>query len=344
MTAARPRSAAPAGPFVFLSCSGPHALAELCAELARRRMQPQDLLRLRSFAAAPDGTLGLERELQELLPRSQWPALTSVELDLPQLRGQAIDAIAAQRAHRQRELVQPGKTLRFGDWVFVGALSGADAARQPLRDRIAVRIEHQARSLFERMQAALASAGAELRDVLKVGGWLRFPMSEYEPLGEVRGQLLERARLFPASAAVQVGAPAGPNATLLAFEAIAFTRREQARAATAASSLAPYYASARRADCYVFASGEIARRPAPVCAQVDDVYEQLREHVSAHGGSLRSVVHQTVYVRRPRDLATVEERMRAWLGCRPPTTAIHALDIGFRKGVDVEIELVVRAR
>jgi 2-iminobutanoate/2-iminopropanoate deaminase len=374
-------------PLVFLSDSGPHALERVRQQLAQRDLRLADLLRLRLFTADRANAADIEQALERLLPRREWPAITIVELPGGDGQAQALDAVAAPRAHEQRTAAGdrndnlPGamrglnrrpeaasdrhnrpEAVRFGPWVFVGALTGSSSTGLPLGERI----DLESRNLFARMERVLHAAGAELRDVVKVGGWLRFPMSEYEPLGKVRNELLEQCGLFPASAAVQVGAIAGDRAALdervqhpneeppggvehpneeplLAFEAIAFAPQEGLPRARA-SPLAPYYATARRAGGYVFTCGEIPRQAAPVSRQVIDVCEQLVNHLCEHGASPADVVHQTLFVRRSEDVPAIEREMRAFLGpANTPTTVVPAADLGFRSGVDVEIELVAEA-
>jgi enamine deaminase RidA (YjgF/YER057c/UK114 family) len=218
------------------------------------------------------------------------------------------------------------------------------------------RIGAESRAVFAHIAELLRAQGAELRDVVSVGGWLTFPMRDYGPLGDVRDTLMAETGLFPASAAVQVGRVRSDGA-LLAFEAIAFApkdpvERERWRAASlpAPSPLAPYYASARSAGGYVFTCGEVPTgtadpdRPAAVQTQAGEVYERLGTDLAAHGASPASVVHQTVFVRRPRDRDAVADAARVFYGADalppPPTTLLGAADIGFHPGCDVEIELV----
>jgi 2-iminobutanoate/2-iminopropanoate deaminase len=339
-------------PLVFLSESGPHALARVRAALTGRGLRLDDLLRLRVFAADRSEAIEIERQLGQMLPRHRWPAVTIVELPSAAGSARAVDAIAAAHAHEQRAAIggeeAPGTVsgpaaVRFGPWIFVGSLTGAS----PRELQLGERIEHEARQLFARMERLLRVAGAELRDVVKVGGWLTFPMGEYAPLGRVREELLDRCGLLPASSAVQVQlARQQDQEPLLAFEAIAFAPEGQPRRyppRARASPLAPYYATARCAGGYVFTCGEIPSAPAPLAEQVGDVYEQLRHHLAEQGATLRDVIHQTVFVRRSEDIRVVDRAMRALLDLTvPPTTALSAADMGFRTGTDVEIELVAQ--
>jgi enamine deaminase RidA (YjgF/YER057c/UK114 family) len=279
----------------------------------------------------------------------------------------SLDAIAAPEAGLKREPVEErGRPMavRYGPWVFVGAVTG-ESPRALAR---AQRIEAQSESLFARTERLLDAAGARLGDIVKVEGWLTFPMSEYGPLGEVRSRLLARHGLLPASAAVQVRRVAGPDEPLLSFEAIAFAPKGAPRSSHASgaarslrpaeatpgrgtsmdrprrSPLAAYYATARRAAGYVFTCGEIPRVRSSARRQADDVYGQLRSYLDEHGAGPSDVVHQTVFLRNESDLPAVKAAERAFRGSRIPTTVLPATDMGFRPGVDVEIELIAETR
>jgi enamine deaminase RidA (YjgF/YER057c/UK114 family) len=339
----------------FLSDSGANALEGLVRQLEQRGSRAEDLLRLRAFVASSARASTFVSELEQVLPRERWPALTVVvqaSTDVQArgdnehaptggeaardgeqaaaIEGEAVDAVVAAQAGGRRILGEG--VVRFGDWVFVGAVDGEGAG-----------IESQARSVFERMQAALAQAGTELREVVKVGGWLGFAMSEYEPLGRVRNELLAQSGLLPASSAVQVQTPCPRDASrLLAFEAVAFTA-EEPHTRGRASPLASFYATARSADGYVFTCGEIPRAREHVEEQLLDVYEQLAEHLSEHEATLASTLAQTIYVRSGHDPRAVASEARSLLApTEPSTTIVTVADMGFRPGVDVEVELIAQ--
>ncbi|MGN6372178.1 MAG: RidA family protein [Solirubrobacteraceae bacterium] len=346
----------------FFSHSGSDAFEQLQGELARRGLGLDDLLRLRLFAADRADLMAMVEALDRLLERAQWPALSAVELAPHGAATPSLDAIAAPGAHSTRVAVRapggraPGAAhaMRFGPWVFVGAVSAPGSAGLDLPDRI----ETEARELFAHMQRLLQAGGADLRHVVKVGGWLSFSMSDYEPLAKVRSELLERSSLLPASAAVQTGpifdlahpedGGSSSPAPLLSFEAIAFVPPRPSSkpphpplASAAPSPLAPYYASARRAGEYVFTCGEIPRAPAPAEQEARDVCEQLHVHLAEHGALPQDVVQQTVFVRHGDDVASVEHELARWLRADGvATTVAPALDMGFRPGVNVEIEMI----
>lgn len=319
-------------PLVFLGDSGPGAWERLREQLARRGLGLEDLLRLRLFGADGAGAEELRQSLERELPRERWPALSVVAARTAERAQPALDAIASP-CGREKQSLGP-QAVRLGRWLFIGALSSPNThALSP-----AERIRREAGDVFAEMERLLRAGGARLSDVVRVGGWLSFPMSDYEPLARVREELLERCALLPASAAVQVAASGG--GPLLAFEAIAFAGHSGERARP--SSLAPYYARARSAGGYVFTCGEIPRERGSLEREVRDVCEQLGAHLSEHGALPRDVVQQTVFVRDGEDTPVVERELAAWLGSGDvPTTVVRTIDMGFRAGVNVEVELVV---
>jgi enamine deaminase RidA (YjgF/YER057c/UK114 family) len=372
------------GKLVFLEQIGARGnaratLRRLGQALAQHGLRLEDLLRLRIFVVDLGVQAEMEQALEELLPRHSWPAITIVELpaDASSVQGAlSLDAIAAPDAaltrqpagsteHCRGEGHGRPEAVRYGPWVFVGAVVGASSRELSLRQGV----ETQSRSLFAHMEQLLRAAGAELGDVVKVGGWLTFPMSEYVPLAEVRSGLLARHRLLPASAAVQVGRVAGEGEPLLSFEAIAFAPQgemgsshasaavrspslidhrkpsPQVRDLAKPSPLAAYYATARHAGGYVFTCGEIPRTPTGthVSEQVDDVYEQLGAHLGEHGAGPSDIVHQTVFVRNHEDIPAVQAAGHAFCGTQIPTTLIQVADMGFRPGVDVGVELIAES-
>jgi enamine deaminase RidA (YjgF/YER057c/UK114 family) len=356
-------------------------LSRLTATLAEQGLVLEDLLRLRLFVRDLDELPAIEAAMDRD-GTTESPAVSVVELPTggPAEHGVAVtlDAVAAPGAHEQRRIVDPGgtgdhgvsaglggapRTVRLGPWVFAGAtaaLANRTPSSSPTDDpevegSATGRIGEESRAVFTRMEELLHGQGAELRDVVKVGGWLTFPvrLSDYRPLGDVREALLTEAGLFPASAAVRVGR-VQPAGALLAFEAIAYApeepaERERWRATSLPppSPLAPYYASARSAGGHVFTCGEVPAdaagpdRPVAAGTQAGEVYERLRADLAAHGASPANVLHQTVFVRYPRDGDAVAKTARAFFaGDIPPTTLLGAVDIGFHPGCDVEIELI----
>jgi enamine deaminase RidA (YjgF/YER057c/UK114 family) len=330
----------------------------------------EDLLRLRLFVRDLDELPEIEAALDARLG-SQRPALSIVELPGDSAEpgvALTLDALAAPGARDRRRLCPHG--VRLGPWVLLGAVSSPEPRRDLPRER---RILEQSRALFLRIEELLRAQGAAPRDVVRVGGWLTFPMRDYGPLGQTRSALVGRAGLLPASAAVQV-ARVGSGGELLAFEAIAYApedrggdaggerpgehgaedERDAAGRPTAemTSRLADFYVDARAAGGHVFTSGEVPDGRGSPAEQARETYERLRAHLAAHGATPADVLGQTVFVRAIEDRdsrdavadgAVVTEAARAFYGANatlPPTTLLPVADFGFRAGCDVEIELV----
>lgn len=322
------------------------ALSRLEGALGKRGLVLEDLLRLRLFVRDLDELPGVEAALNARVG-SRRPAVSVVELPADSAESGvalSIDAVAAPGA-RERRRLRP-HSARFGPWVFLGAVTAPAPRREVPRAR---RVLLESRALFAHVEELLRAQGAVLGDVVKVGGWLSFPLRrDYGPLGEVRDALVDSAGLMPASAGVQV-ARVGAAGELLALEALAFSPEESTERTRAAedtrapSRLARFYADARAGGGYVFASGEVPDGRGSVREQAREVYERLGSHLAAHGASPAGVVQQTVFVRRARDAAAVAAAARRFYGAEtppPPTTLLPVADIGFRPGCDVEIELI----
>jgi enamine deaminase RidA (YjgF/YER057c/UK114 family) len=318
------------------------ALGRLADMFAERGLGLDDLLRLRLFVRNLGEMAPIEEALQTHLGPER-PAVSIVEppaASLPPGIAVSLDAVAAPGA-RERRRLGPG-SARLGPWVFLGALGAVEP-----------------HALFAHMARRLREQGARLRDVVKVGGWLTFPMRDYGPLGQTRSALVGETGLLPASAAVQVGR-VGRDGERLAFEAIAFAPEDRDGSPSGAadersdganppagttSRLADFYVDARAAGGYVFTSGEVPDSRGQAHMQASEVYERLGAHLDAHGASPAHVVHQTVFVRRASDGDAIAEAAREFYGADtpPPTTLLNAADIGFNPGCDVEIELVASA-
>jgi enamine deaminase RidA (YjgF/YER057c/UK114 family) len=312
------------------------ALSRLEEALGERGLALGDMLRLRLFVEDLGELPAIEAAIDSHAG-TEPPAMSVIELPANSVEPSValtLDAVAAPDARAHRRLGP--QSVRFGPWVFLGAVTAADP-----------------RAVFAHMQERLRGHGARLCDVVRVEGWLTFPMSDYGPLGETRSALVGEAGLLPASAAVQVGR-VGSGGERLAFEAIAFVPEDRGRKARheAASRLADFYVDARAAGGYVFTSGEVPDGRGTPAEQAREVYERLGAHLAAHGAMPTDVLQQTVFVRAFEDGergdaiadgTVVSEAARAFYGAStsvPPTTLLPVADFGFRPGCAVEIELV----
>jgi enamine deaminase RidA (YjgF/YER057c/UK114 family) len=321
------------------------ALSRLERALGERGLALEDLLRLRLFVRDLDELPAIEAALDARIG-SQRPAMSIVELPADSAEpgvALTLDAVAAPAAREQRRLCP--HSVRLGPWVFLGAVTAPEPRHDLPRER---HILQESRALFAHVEELLRAQGAALSDVIRVCGWLAFPMRAYAPLGKVRDALVDRAGLMPASAGVQV-ARVGAAGELLSLEAFAFSpeagaeRGYEGASAPAPSRLARFYADARAAGGYVFTSGEVPDGRGSIGTQAREVYERLGSHLAAHGASPASVLQQTVYVRHARDGEAVAVAAREFYGAEtppPPTTLLPVADIGFHPGCDVEIELI----
>jgi enamine deaminase RidA (YjgF/YER057c/UK114 family) len=328
------------------------ALSALTAALAEQGLALQDLLRLRLFVRDLDELPEIEAAIDARIG-AQRPAVSIVELPGDSAEpGMALtlDAVAAPGAREQRRLGP--HSARFGPWVFLGAVTAPEPRHDLSREQ---RILEEYRALFAHVEELSRAQGAALSDVVKVGGWLTFPMGDYGPLGETRSALVGEAGLLPASAAVQVGR-VGRGDERLAFEAIAFVTEDRAGTApptpSATSRLADFYVDARAVGGYVFTSGEVPDGRGSPAEQAREVYERLRTHLAAHGAAPADVLQQTIFVHAAEAgeksdavaaRAVVTAAARAFYGADaklPPTTVLPVADFGFQPGCTVEIELV----
>ncbi len=321
------------------------ALSRLERALGERGLVLGDLLRLRLFVRDRDGLPMLEEALDAHM-ESERPAVSLVELPADAAEPSValtLDAVASPGARWQRRLGP--HSARLGPWVFLGAVTAPEPRRDLPRER---RLLQESRALFAHVEELLRAQGAALSDVVKVGGWLAFPLRDYAPLGKVRDALVDHAGLMPASAGVQI-ARVGAAGELLSLEALAFSPEDHAEhgrageRAPAPSRLARFYADARAAGGYVFTSGEVPDGRGSVRAQAREVYERLGSHLAAHGASAADVVQQTVFVRGEHDGMVVAQAAREFYGAEtppPPTTLLRVADIGFHPGCNVEVELI----
>lgn len=335
------------------------ALSRLARALDERGLALGDLLRLRLFVDDLGGLPAIEEAIDSHVGAER-PTMSVVELPTDAAGPGAavtLDAVAAPGARARRRLGP--QSVRLGPWVFLGAVTAPVRLTAPSNLPRERRLLRESRAMFAHVEELLHAQSAELRDVVKVGGWLTFPMRDYGRLGETRSALVGEAGLLPASAAVQVGR-VGSGDERLAFEAIAFAPEDrtdtlQPTPATA-SRLADFYLDARAAGDYVFTSGEVPDGRGSPAEQAREIYERLRAHLAAHRATPADVLQQTVFVRtadagesgsaaadRAVITEAVSEAARGFYGANtnlPPTTLLPVADFGFRPGCAVEIELV----
>ena len=108
----------------------------------------------------------------------------------------------------ERQLISSGstfeKTMGYsravvdGEWIFVSGTTGYDYAKMQIEDDVIA----QARQTFRNIEAALAKAGATLKDVVRVHYYLTH-REDFTLLAPVFGEFLGDVR--PAATAVVCG-------------------------------------------------------------------------------------------------------------------------------------------
>ncbi|MDX6628240.1 MAG: hypothetical protein QOH00_486 [Gaiellales bacterium] len=278
--------------------------------------------------------------------------------------------------------------VRTGDLVFIGATAGRLHGSGALPRRIeelegdapaladfdisgdqAEAALCQSWLLFQTMKGVLAAQGGSLSDIVKVNGWLTFPIRDYKAAADVRLANAIHEGLRPASAGVQIQR-VFPESAELTFEAVALLSGTGKRQGGPTSTMSEMYSDAQLAGRYVWTAGDVPvdvetprvitnvgdlegegrrlavgmlHRPAAAEIQAWDVYARHRRHLARFGASLEDVVHQTVFIRRPEAYPELERAARAnFGGTVPPTTIVPVRDVSPYEETDMEIELVAK--
>lgn len=339
--------------------------------------------------------LPIVQSVSEMFLGDVRPALSVVEIPThgvdPSI-SVALDAVAAGPSAPQPQPLASRDGdgthgVEAGNLIFIGATFGRDPETQsipsavgdvsglpPELEEMALlgpreqEIGVQSWLIFRAISDLLATQGGSLGDVVKLGGWLTFPMREYKPLADVRHYYASAEGLRPASGAIQIQAL--PNGGALAFEAVAVASGSS-RSHGQTSAMSEIYTDVEYGGDYVWTSGEVPIEPSAHAVvdrirelhgddrtfaagtlhsspraeiQARDVYRKLCSYVSDVGSSTADVAHQTIFIRTPVDYLGVERAARAYLGpVLPPTTIIPVCDVSPSEQTDVEIELVARA-
>ncbi|MEV0074105.1 MULTISPECIES: RidA family protein [unclassified Amycolatopsis] len=279
--------------------------------------------------------------------------------------------------------------VRAGDYVFVPSTTGTEPAPAPSRlgtlpDELAAmefstpkatEALEQSWTLFQKMDAALESAGGGIEDVLKVNGWLPESMRYYGPVVLARQALSDHnEKRLVASTGLSIGGLPDPAARI-AFEAVAYLPRSGGDAKEVRlpqADIARYYVGAVRGGGLVFTCGEVPidgpnRRLVDRNAELSGegrslsfghleadtgirakawyVYQLHTEYLEAYGLDLGDVVHQTVYLKDATERAVVERVGTMVFGpTLPPTTFVPIVDTSPFAAASIEIEVVARHR
>jgi enamine deaminase RidA (YjgF/YER057c/UK114 family) len=234
------------------------------------------------------------------------------------------------------------------------------------------RIYRESLQTFANLAHVLEQAGSSIPNILKVNGWVDFPMRDYGATVLARRRYFDQTKKqMMASTGLAVGGTSDPEA-IVAFDAIAVVdglKQGGKDVSGIASPIAsPYVAGAVKGGGLVFTSGEI---PVLVpdgivmdrCDRLPDegrlirlghieaesgmesrawfTYRTLEAHLAALGASFKDVVHQTVFIEHPREFPILERVATMFFGATlPPTTIIPIADTTPFRPAELEIELI----
>lgn len=227
---------------------------------------------------------------------------------------------------------------------------------------------------FQHVRSALELSGATLGDVLKVTGWLDFPMRDFDPMRPVRSYLFSDLPEKAASTALRVG-PTATEGADLAFDAIALIDDPHGRTKDVKidpSRIVPYYVGATSGGGAVFTCGEVPideeiprvinepeqltgtnrlirfgrlDSPTGIEARASYVYEKIERHLRQYGTSLDKVVYQVVYLEDMREFPALEVVARSLFthGIPATTTVPIGETSPFWQESRLEIEVIATA-
>lgn len=391
---------------MFLDVPGDRALAQawqvyanLAMVLDQLGLDASRLARQRVFVREPRDIPIIERVMGHFIDPS------SVATSIVQVHGKGvdplisvqIDAVAVgEGASPPQPKTEPGLEPILGDYpagvvagnfFFVSAIPGInpDTNRlgedpselgraidlfdlSPYRSPRQLAILTQTWFVFDHMKRVCRSVGADLGDILKVMGWLDFPMRDFDPMRPVREHHFSAQQDKVASAALWVGANHTPGA-LLAYDAVCLIDGEPKQVNVEASQIVSYYVGATSGGGAVFSCGEVpideARQtvvagtgdlegsvrlahfgfldaPTGIEERVAFTFQKLQGHLAAYGASLDDVEHQTVFL-DDMGLTSHFERVArdVYDGKMPATTTIPIHETSpFYEDARLEIEVV----
>lgn len=284
---------------------------------------------------------------------------------------------------------EDGSTVaRAGDYVFVPSTVGIEPVAKPSRlgglpeeleamefsTPEADEVLQQSWTLFQRMDAALESAGGGLEDLLKVNGWLGESMRYYGPAVLARQALSnQNEKRLVASTGLSIGGLPQAGARV-GFEGVAYLPRsgDVKEVRLPQADIARYYVGAVKGGGLVFTCGEVPidganRRLVDSNAGLPDegrrlsfghletdtgirakawyVYQLHVGYLKAYDLDLTDVIHQTVYLKDATEMAVVERVGTMFFGqVLPPTTFVPIVDTSPWGAASIEIEVVARQR
>ncbi|MFI5593024.1 RidA family protein [Amycolatopsis sp. NPDC051758] len=369
------------------------AFDQLAEVLASYDLDLRAIARLRVFVTDRENLAVVNRVVRDRLGGHR-PAISVVLVTSQGLDEQVevyLDAVA-YTGESGVEVIEgeDGSTVaRAGDYVFVPSTTGVTPAAAPPRlgdlpDELAglefstpkgAESLRQSWTLFQKVDAALETAGGGVEDVLKVNGWLPESMRYFGPVVLARQALVDHnEKRLVASTGLSIGGLPDPAARI-AFEAVAYLPRTGGDAKEVKlpqADIARYYVGAVRGGGLVFTCGEVPidgadRRLVDRNAELTGedrrlsfghleadtgirakawyVYQLHVGYLEAYGLDLTDVVHQTVYLKDASERAVVERVGTMFFGpVLPPTTFIPIVDTSPFGEASIEIEVVARQR
>ncbi|MGH8872640.1 MAG: Rid family hydrolase [Acidimicrobiia bacterium] len=375
------------------------AYSNLSSILAEAGADTTRIVRQRVFVSDLRDVPAIERVMDHFLDRAS-VATTVVQIsDMgvdPEIVLQLEVVAAKPGAGRPRPISDPvidgalngyPAAVEVGDFVFLSAVPGinpdtglvpssvtelgADAGLfdlSPYRSPRQHAILAQTWFTFSNMQRICQAVNADLGRILKVTGWLDFPMRDFDPTRPVRQHFFNTPEHKVASTGLWVGPTTTPDA-LLAYDAVCLTGESQKQVLLDPSLIVSYYVGATAGGGLVFTCGEVPideEIPTPITrasqlrddrrlagfgrlealtgieAQTSYVYDKLQKYLETYGSSLDKVVYQMVYLRDMRLHSPLEIVARSIFGARmPATTTVPILETSpFSSMVDLEIEVV----
>jgi enamine deaminase RidA (YjgF/YER057c/UK114 family) len=272
--------------------------------------------------------------------------------------------------------------VRVGDLLFTSAVSAStgpagDAA--PLASDDAMlrsdhhrRIYREASQTFCALREVLKQAGADIRDIVKVNGWVDFPMRDYGAAVLARRRFFDQTREYMmASTGLAVGGAADPD-TMMSFDAVALIPGGKSGPKSVHPCVSPvaspYVAGAVEGGGLIFTSGEIpVLQPEGIvvsaCEQLQDdgrllrfghiepesgmesrawfVHKTIEHYLAACGAGFGNVLHQTVFMKDSRLFPVLERVATLFYGrTLPPTTIVPITDTTPFPTSELEIEVI----
>lgn len=224
--------------------------------------------------------------------------------------------------------------------------------------------------LYDQIGRVLADLGSSRAAVLRLTGWL----TDFR-LWPVLNRVRERAfgpDHYPPSSTFQVPSVGAAGAHVL-FETLALADGPLRKEPLGGGPQVGSYQPGARAGPLLFLAGEVPADPARglvvrgyadldaagqalatgqlgpdgwegrIRAQTWYVYQRIARLLATHGSALQHIVHQSIYIRDPRDYPACEAVVRRVLGVELPATTVVPVDEYGHRDFALEIEVTALA-